>query len=235
MKDLFWAPLPAVFLALALGGCGKAAPPKPGPEGGKAVFQAVNCKACHRVGSEGTGSGPDLTMVGFRKSAAWLDAWLKDPQAWRPGTMMPNPRLSDPARKALVDYLSTLKGQDWGGARPWNDAALKGDPVERGHVLFARAGCVTCHGLGGAGGYPNNNVVGGKIPALQNIDQRYTKDELRKKIARGVVPQKADPAGPDPLLRMPAWGETLKDDELDAVVDYLWTLKAGGKEAGSGW
>src|SRR5256885_8831459 len=110
MKDLFWAPLPAVFLALALGGCGKAAPPKPGPEGGKAVFQAVNCKACHRVGSEGTGSGPDLTMVGFRKSAAWLDAWLKDPQAWRPGTMMPNPRLSDPARKALVDYLSTLKG-----------------------------------------------------------------------------------------------------------------------------
>lgn len=230
--------LVVLAFAAAFAACSPSAPPAAGPEGGKAVFKALNCRACHRVGADGTVSGPDLTLVGFRKSADWLDVWLKSPQGWRPGTMMPDPHLTDNSRKALVAYLVTLKGQDWGDARPWNEASLRADPVERGHVLFARAGCVTCHGIRGAGGYPDNNVVGGKIPALQNISERYTKEELKTKIRRGVIPQKADPKGPDPLLRMPPWGDVLKDDELDAVVEYLWTLKAAGKsgqEAGSGW
>lgn len=222
-----------VLLAATLlaSGCGK-----PAPKSGDAYFTALNCQACHQIGSAGNArGGPDLTMVGFRKSAAWLDRWLADPQAWKPGTLMPDPHLSPAARAVLVQYLSSLKGQDWKGNRPWNDPSLK-DRVERGHVLFARAGCVTCHGVGGAGGYPNNNVVGGQIPNLRGISQRYTKDELKRKIARGVIPQKADPGGPDPLLRMPAWGETLSDDEISSVVEYLWTLPAApGASTGNEW
>ena len=220
-----------VGAALLLAACGKPAP----PQSGQAYFQALNCRACHQIGNDGNArGGPDLTMVGFRKSAAWLDRWLSDPQSWRPGTPMPDPHLSPKARAMLVEYLSSLKGQDWDGRRPWNDPSLK-DPVERGHVLFARAGCITCHGVGGQGGYPNNNVVGGQIPNLRGISQRYTKDELKRKIARGVIPQKADPNGPDPLIRMPAWGETLSDDEISAVVEYLWTLPAAGASAGQEW
>src|SRR4051812_49365152 len=94
------------------------------PASGEAYYKALNCRVCHRIGQEGAGrGGPDLTMVGFRKTPAWLDRWLKDPQGWKPDTLMPNPRLSDKAREALVEYLAGLKGQAWGEKRPWNEAS----------------------------------------------------------------------------------------------------------------
>lgn len=212
-----------VFLAAA---CGKPSGQGGPADAGQAYFKALNCRVCHRIGAEGGLGGPDLTMVGARRSKEFLDTFLKDPQAWKPGTLMPNPRLSDPARAALVGYLSGLKGQPWGGSKPWKDASLK-TPVERGHVLFARAGCIACHGRGGTGGQPNNNVAGGQIPALDKVASTYTKEELVRKITRGSIPAKKDPAGPEPLVRMPAWGETLSAEEISDVADYVLTLKPG--------
>ena len=216
--------------AVLLGACSKA-PSKPLTPG-EAYFKALNCRSCHMIGGEGAGrGGPDLTMVGFRKDAAWLDKFLQDPQAWKPDTMMPNPRLSNEARGALVEYLSSLKGEAWGEAKPWHAAK---DPVEKGRILYAKAGCVSCHGVAGAGGYPNNNVAGGKIPAVNGVFETYTKSELKRRVSRGVAPEKKDPAGAAPMLRMPPWGEVLKDEELDSVVEYLWTLRPGAA-SGPAW
>lgn len=213
----------AVFAALfsaLLAGCAKTEPA--GPGAGEAYYKALNCRSCHRIGADGGTTGPDLTTAGFRHSKAWLDRWLADPQAWRPGTLMPNPHLTDKARGGVAEYLAGLKGQAWGDSPPWKDAR----GTERGHILYAKAGCIACHGKAGAGGYPNNNVKGGKIPALDGVSQTYTKDELLKKIARGVKPEKADPAGPEPLVFMPPWGEALKPDDIAAVADYLLSLKS---------
>lgn len=198
--------------------------PPTGPVAGKAYFAQVGCASCHRVGGEGAAVGPDLTTVGFRHSPEWLEVWLKDPQAWKPGTVMPNKQLSPAARAAIVSYMATLKGQDWPqGGRPWDSAA---DPVEKGRLVFLRAGCVACHGQGGVGGYPNNNVAGGKIPALKGVSETFTKPELIAKIKLGVPrPAKADPKGADPLVFMPSWGGLLSDAEIDAVASYLLTLK----------
>ena len=198
--------------------------PPTGPVAGKAYFTQVGCASCHLIGGAGSATGPDLTLVGFRHSPEWLDRFIQHPQAWNPVTTMPDKQLSPAARGAIVSYLATLKGQDWApGARPWDGIA---DPVGRGHRLFARAGCIACHGAGGAGGYPNNNVAGGKIPALSNVAQTYTKAELVAKIKRGVPhPVKADAKGPDPLVFMPSWGDVLSDGEIDAVASYLLALK----------
>lgn len=212
---------------LALGACSKA---PSGTNAGKAYFQALNCRACHRIGGDGGIGGPDLTYVGFRHSKEWLEQWLKNPQAWRPGTTMPNPNLTDKPRAALIEYLSSLQGQAFAGGKPWDAPEYKSNPVERGRAIFLRAGCVGCHGRGGAGGYPNNNVKGNAIPALTKVFESYTKDELRKKISNGVVPEKADPNGPAPLVQMPAWGNVLSADEIDAVVEFLFSLKAGAKD-----
>lgn len=221
-------------LLLAAAACA----PKTAPEAsktGKAYFAQLGCLACHRVGGEGSAVGPDLTLVGFRYSAAWLDRWMQDPQAWKPGTLMPNSRLSPDARRAVVSYMAGLKGQDWPkGGRPWDAPALA-DPVAKGRVIYARAGCAGCHGLAGAGGYPNNNVPGGRIPALRGLAGSYSPRELVEKIRRGVpAPQKADPKGPDPLIGMPAWGGLLDDAELDAVASYLFSLPPDPAEK-AGW
>ena len=210
------------LLAAALAAC--SLKPPTGPVAGKAYFTQVGCASCHRVGGAGSAVGPDLTLVGFRHSPQWLDLFLRDPAAWKPGTSMPNKRLSPAARGAIVSYLAGLKGQDWPkGGRPWDDA---GGAVERGRLIYLRAGCVACHGRGGAGGSPNNNVAGGKIPALANVVETYAKAELIAKIKRGVPsPVKADPKGPDPLVSMPSWGGFLSDEEIDSVASYLLTLR----------
>lgn len=203
----------------------KPSPPAPGSEG-RAYYQALNCRACHRIGEEGSrAGGPDLSFAGLRQSREWLDLWLRDPRAWKKGTLMPNPRLSDKARGALADYLASLKGEAYAREAPWEKAALKADPVKRGRLIYSRAGCIACHGRGGSGGYPNNNVPGNRIPGLNNVSATFTPEELRRKITQGVKPEKADPSGPEPLVRMPAWGSALDPDELDALIAYLLTLR----------
>ena len=103
--------------------------------------------------------------------------------------------------------------------------------MAKGRVIYARAGCVGCHGVGGAGGYPNNNVKGGLIPKLNVVFETYTKPEVIAKIKKGVPhPQKADAKGAEPLVWMPSWGEKLDDAELDAVASYLMTLRPGAAE-----
>lgn len=222
-------PLVALLAACSQG------PAPTGPGAGKAYFKQVGCASCHRVGSDGSATGPDLTFVGFRHTPEWLDLFLKDPQAWKPDTLMPNRRLPDEARKAIVEYLASLQGQDAPpGKRSWDEPSLLKDSVARGRVIYARAGCVACHGLGGQGGYPNNNVKGGQIPSLVKVADGYTKAELVAKIRRGVVPEKADPKGPEPLVRMPAWGQKLDDAELDALASYLLGLTPASSGS-DGW
>ena len=201
-----------------------------GPAAGKALFNQSGCASCHKVGDMGSAVGPDLTMVGLRHSPEWLDLFIKDPQAWKKDTLMPNRRMSDEARKAIVEYMAMLKGQDWAkGERPWDAPSLIKDSVARGRVIFNRAGCAGCHGLEGAGGFPNNNVKGGLIPPLKKASEGFSKAELIAKIRKGVpASQKDDEKGPAPMIRMPAWDETLDDAEIGAVADYLLSL--GGKE-----
>ncbi len=202
---------------------------------GKALFKGYGCVTCHKVNDVGGHLGPDLTFIGYRKSAEWLDLWLKNPQAWKHNTLMPNFYLRDDTRKALVSYLASLKGEAYRQNPPWNTPDLMEDPVKRGQSIFHHAGCVGCHGNAGIGKYPNNNVVGGQIPALKTVADGYSKEELKDKIRKGVpAPSKADANGPDPMIHMPSWGEMLKDDELDALVEYLYSLRPA-KAAGDEW
>lgn len=218
----------SVLLAAA---CARTAPS--GPAAGKAYFVQAGCSSCHKIGDEGSAAGPDLTLVGFRQSPAWLDLFIKDPQAWKKDTLMPNKRVSDEARAAMVAYLSGLKGQDWPkGSRPWDAPSLIKDPVARGRVIYGRAGCAGCHGLAGEGGYPNNNVKGGLIPPVSKVKDGFSKAELVAKLRMGVPrSQKADERGPEPMIRMPAWGEILDDAELDALAEYLFSLAPAGAKA----
>lgn len=221
--------IPFLLSILALAGCGGGSDDSVAR--GRAYFKGYGCVSCHTVGEGGGKYGPDLSYVGFRKSQAWLDVWLKNPHAWKPNTAMPNFHLSDAVRRDLVAYLTQLKGEADKKQAPWNTEAMKADPVKRGQAIFSRVGCTGCHGPTGEGGYPNNNVVGGKIPSLTFVADGYSKEELKARIRNGVKPEKADPRGPEPMLYMPAWGEILKDDEIDALADYLISLRP--KKTGS--
>lgn len=72
-----------------------------------AYFSQV-CQGCHMANGVGGVVGPKLDGVAARYTPEKLDAWLKDPQAVKPGTTMPNLQLPDATRQELVTWLMTL-------------------------------------------------------------------------------------------------------------------------------
>lgn len=85
----------------------------PGARTPPQMFSTV-CVGCHAVGGAGGAVGPALDSVATRYTRESLDTWLRDPQAVKPGTTMPNLNLDDGVRAELVDWLLTLDG----GATP---------------------------------------------------------------------------------------------------------------------
>lgn len=83
----------------------------PGKEAGKRLIREYDCRACHRIADPESGRErfPDLTRVARKRNRQWLNAWLKDPQAVKPGTFMPAYPFTDEEREAIVEYLLTLK------------------------------------------------------------------------------------------------------------------------------
>jgi len=67
------------------------------------------CQACHTIGSGGGYVGPNLNNVGNWMTPAWIEAWLKNPQALAPGTLEPRRAFTDDEIKALTAYLMTLR------------------------------------------------------------------------------------------------------------------------------
>ncbi len=73
-----------------------------------AMFSQL-CTACHAVGGNGGNIGPALDGIGTRRDTTWIDKWLIDPQAVKPGTAMPTLPMSNDERAELVKYLGELK------------------------------------------------------------------------------------------------------------------------------
>ncbi len=211
-------------LALTLAACSPQLETSDPVARGQRDFNGLGCVKCHQIGDKGHAWGPDLTNLGFRKSTAWIDQWLKDPHAWNPKTVMPNFNLKDSTRADLVAYLSAQKSQAW-TVKPWETAAAAALPAsERGRIIFNSVGCVSCHAKDGYGGYPNNNVAGGLINSLTLVTEGYSKAELHEKIKGGATPIPNDLKKAAPMLQMPKWGQQLSAKEIDAVVEYLYTL-----------
>ncbi len=87
---------------------------------GKRVFEATACINCHAInGTVADGRfGPDLTHLMSRRTIASgaaentkenLRRWIQNPDAIKPGSLMPAMKLSDSDLDALTDYMETLR------------------------------------------------------------------------------------------------------------------------------
>jgi cytochrome c oxidase subunit 2 len=92
----------------------------PAAAGGKAAFLAQSCVNCHTVrGTPAQGTyAPDLTHLMNRQTLAagmvpntpaGLRRWVDDPQAVKPGCLMPAFGMSDRDKDLVVRYLETLR------------------------------------------------------------------------------------------------------------------------------
>jgi len=87
--------------------------------GRQLFFSKYACQSCHIADTKTDKGyiGPTLTQVGSRLTSAWVYAWLRNPQALRPGTTEPNQNLSDEDARALTAFLMSLKGSAGRGAK----------------------------------------------------------------------------------------------------------------------
>jgi cytochrome c oxidase subunit 2 len=96
------------------------APEDDSPRRGQDVFMTARCAGCHTVrGTEAHGQvAPDLTHIASRQTlgagtlpntAEHLRAWIRDPQASKPGNQMPPNPLAPAQIDDLLAYLDTLR------------------------------------------------------------------------------------------------------------------------------
>lgn len=92
----------------------------PSVAAGRAVFEQNACINCHTIrGTVANGRfGPDLTHLMSRDTLASgalpntrsnLENWIKDPDIYKPGCLMPAMKLSDKDVALIASYLVTLK------------------------------------------------------------------------------------------------------------------------------
>ncbi len=184
-------------------------------------------------------------LKGVESVQNWVYEHFKDPQAVVQAdpaidihfpSDMPNAEqlgMSDDDVRAVTTYVMSLNGEKVFSkyvfpATPEKERTSFASTVEKGRYLFRRLGCIGCHGREGteADQRKNWNAVGGVIPKLGNLSDRYSRAELSEFILRGSMPPKEKETLESPPLWMPTWRERgLGGQNLEAILDYLFTLK----------
>lgn len=87
--------------------------------GRQLFYSRYNCQSCH-IADYKTDKGyigPALAGVGQRLTPVWTYKWLKNPNALRPGTIMPNQNMRDDEARDLTAFLMTLRARTTGGGK----------------------------------------------------------------------------------------------------------------------
>ena len=75
---------------------------------------------------------------------AWERVWLKDPDAFKPGTFMPNFHIPEEGVEHLAAYLHTLQGEANDAGRQWEyriSFMINTNDVFRGEMVWKRTAC----------------------------------------------------------------------------------------------
>jgi mono/diheme cytochrome c family protein len=77
---------------------------------GKQLYEVkYQCQACHTIGGTGGYVGPNLNNAGNWLTPAWVEAWLRNPQALVADTIEPRRNFTEEEIRGLTAYLMTLK------------------------------------------------------------------------------------------------------------------------------
>ncbi len=178
-----------------------------------------SCLGCHQLGSDGGRIGPRLDGIAHRLQPGYVRALVQDPASLVPGTMMPG-SFEQPDRMDLIVSFLFQREAAWSGSEAVASPAppLGREDVGIGGVLYG-ARCAPCHGLeGGGDGFnaPFLPVPPAVLGDAETMSKRPD-DTLYDGIFAGAwVLGKSH--------RMPAFGPSLNDGEIRALVAYIREL-----------
>jgi len=203
-----------------------------GVDPGEYLLSEMNCAACHDPGPLksrlASRLSPRLDAAhGISVTPQWLRAFLLNPQAEKPGTLMPDmlAGLEDPARaeaaEALTHFLVSVRG-----AKTANPVGQSAAAINLGRSLYHTVGCVQCHAPddlppGKAEAKDELAELAKTAVPLGNLAKKYTVSELADFLRD---PLKSRPGGRMPSLK-------LNPAEARAVAMYLLRAQVASGDA----
>jgi cytochrome c1 len=194
------------------------------PAAGASLYGESFCASCHAVQNAagnmvGGDVGPELTRVGSKVTTEWLQAWLKNPRTYDPGTAMPHYRLSDPQVATLSGFLLAKTDSDLLG-KVHLDAAAP-EQITHGKRLVSDYGCASCHEIAGikkAENFaPELSRIGSK-PVTQLVFLPGMQHTLPDYIATKIKQPRSFGQG----LKMPQY--TFAPAQIDSLTTALLSL-----------
>jgi cytochrome c1 len=194
------------------------------PAAGASLYGESFCASCHAVQNAagnmvGGDVGPELTRVGSKVKTEWLQAWLKNPRTYDPGTAMPHYRLSDPQVATLSGFLLAKTDSDLLG-KVHLDAAAP-EQITHGKRLVSDYGCASCHEIAGikkAENFaPELSRIGSK-PVTQLVFLPGMQHTLPDYIATKIKQPRSFGQG----LKMPQY--TFAPAQIDSLTTALLSL-----------
>ena len=199
------------------------------PENGNVLLGEAGCLHCHKPEAARSflpaKSAPLLGDVGARVRPQWIAEFLKNPQATKPGTPMPDLLAALPAQEkeattdALVHFLASL-----GGPKPLAHETAKPADIEHGRGLFHTVGCVACHAPHDP---PPKQKIDPQAADVEEIERTKPEKRLdvplpnlaRKMNATALTQFLLNPLASRPAGRMP--NLKLESRESSAIAAYL--------------
>ena len=211
----------------ATGTTAAATPVAPDVAAGAHWFVQFACDACHgELGRGGVSPFvPALDTIGQALTEEQLTTIIRkglgesgDPS--KPYMPVWGPLISKSQVSELIAYIRAGLPAVPGAAPP--TVPRDQGPEVAGAALYQRYGCVNCHGPNGLGGVPNPADPAGPIPPLSGLafrEEFNTDQAILEVIRDGSV------IGQAPIVSMPHWGGIIPDQDLQALLAYLKTLK----------
>ena len=194
------------------------------PTAGASLYGESFCASCHAVENAagnvvGGDVGPELTRIGSKVKPAWLNAWIKDPRTYDPGTAMPHYRFNEQQVAVLAGFLEAKTDSDL-LASVHLDAATP-EQVAHGKRLVTEYGCAACHEIAGVkkpdNFAPELTRIGSK-PVTQLIYLPGMEHTLPDYIANKIRQPRAFAQN----LKMPQY--TFTPMQVDALTNALLAL-----------
>jgi len=194
---------------------------------GAHAFVQFACAQCH--GPQGSGGispfVPALSTVGKQLTAAQLRQIIdhglgESANPTRPYMPVWGAVISTRQVGELVAYIRAGLPEVATATPP--DVPRDQGAAVAGSVLYVRDGCINCHGPNGLGGVPNPLSADKTIPPLSGLAFRKQFNTDAKIIA---VIRSGSVIGRAPIVSMPHWGGIISNQDLQALVAYLKTLK----------
>lgn len=166
---------------------------------GEKIFKE-SCNGCHMLRGEGGETASDFTNFGARE---WVSELLKNPKDakyFKESGAMPPVKLPDESLLDMAEFLLSQSG---------NLLNMNTDRLERGKELVLKGNCVICHPFG-------DKEAKKVAPNLTG----YLSETWLKEFIKNPADLKFYGA----RNKMPAFEGKFTDRELDALIQYLFTL-----------